>query len=76
MKVFPQVSGDDAAALGLTVLWAKGTAGSGPRRRTVLTVPQFDWAAAVELGNWLWERKLRGQLAGRRGSAHRHAGSL
>jgi site-specific recombinase XerD len=25
------------------VRWAKGTAGSGPRRRTVLTVPEFDW---------------------------------
>ncbi|WP_026303186.1 tyrosine-type recombinase/integrase [Jongsikchunia kroppenstedtii] len=28
----------------LTVRWAKGTRGSGPRRRTVLTVPDFDWA--------------------------------
>lgn len=27
----------------VTVRWAKGTAGSGPRRRTVLTVPKFDW---------------------------------
>ncbi|MGB7235843.1 MAG: site-specific integrase [Rhodococcus sp. (in: high G+C Gram-positive bacteria)] len=25
------------------VRWAKGTKGSGPRRRTVLTVPEFDW---------------------------------
>lgn len=25
------------------VRWAKGTRGSGPRRRTVLTVPEFDW---------------------------------
>lgn len=29
------------------VLWAKGTRGSGPRRRTVLTVPQFDWVVAL-----------------------------
>ena len=27
----------------VTIRWAKGTAGSGPRRRTVLTVPEFDW---------------------------------
>jgi integrase/recombinase XerD len=26
-----------------TVRWAKGTTASGPRRRTVLTVPEFDW---------------------------------
>lgn len=26
----------------LTVRWGKGTAGSGPRRRTVLTVPEFE----------------------------------
>ncbi|MBC7632280.1 site-specific integrase [Aeromicrobium sp.] len=25
------------------VRWAKGTAGSGPRRRTVLTAPEFSW---------------------------------
>ena len=25
----------------MTVRWAKGTTGSGPRRRTVLTVPEF-----------------------------------
>lgn len=25
------------------VRWAKGTKASGPRRRTVLTVPEFDW---------------------------------
>lgn len=31
----------------LTVRWAKGTKGSGPRRRTVLTSPEFAWA--VEL---------------------------
>ncbi|MDT5208359.1 MAG: integrase/recombinase XerD [Mycobacterium sp.] len=27
----------------MTVRWAKGTTGSGPRRRTVLTVPEFPW---------------------------------
>ena len=47
------------AALGLTVRWAKGTAGSGPRRRTVLTGPKFDWAAAVELVNWLSDNKIQ-----------------
>ena len=26
----------------VTIRWAKGTAGSGPRRRTVLTVPEFE----------------------------------
>jgi len=31
----------------MTVRWAKGTTGSGPRRRTVLTVPEFPWV--VEL---------------------------
>jgi len=31
----------------LTVRWAKGTAGSGPRRRTVLTVPEFDWVVPM-----------------------------
>lgn len=31
----------------LTVRWAKGTKGSGPCRRTVLTSPEFAWA--VEL---------------------------
>jgi integrase/recombinase XerD len=31
----------------LTVRWAKGTRGSGPRRRTVLTVPEFDWAVPM-----------------------------
>jgi len=34
------------------VRWAKGTAGSGPRRRTVLTVPAFDWVVEL-LGFWL-----------------------
>jgi integrase/recombinase XerD len=34
----------------VTIRWAKGTAGSGPRRRTVLTVPEFDWV--VELLNF------------------------
>ncbi len=36
----------------LTVRWAKGTAGSGPRRRTVLTVPEFDWVVDL-LHSWL-----------------------
>ena len=29
------------------IRWAKGTAGSGPRRRTVLTVPEFDWVVGM-----------------------------
>lgn len=36
----------------LQVRWAKGTKGSGPRRRTVLTVPEFDWAVGI-LDYWL-----------------------
>jgi len=35
----------------VTVRWAKGTAGSGPRRRTVLTVPEFDWVVPM-LRTW------------------------
>lgn len=31
----------------VTVRWAKGTAGSGPRRRTVLAVPEFDWVVPM-----------------------------
>ncbi|ALU38924.1 integrase [Kocuria flava] len=34
------------------VRWAKGVAGSGPRRRTVLTVPEFDWVVDL-LQFWL-----------------------
>ncbi len=34
------------------VRWAKGTAGSGPRHRTVLTVPEFDWVVDL-LKFWL-----------------------
>ncbi|WP_328522873.1 tyrosine-type recombinase/integrase [Kribbella sp. NBC_00359] len=34
------------------VRWAKGTRGSGPRRRTVLTVPEFDWVVPL-LEFWL-----------------------
>lgn len=35
----------------VTIRWAKGTAGSGPRRRTVLTVPEFDWVVSL-LRTW------------------------
>lgn len=35
----------------LQVRWGKATKGSGPRRRTVLTVPEFDWIIAV-LEHW------------------------
>jgi integrase/recombinase XerD len=35
----------------VTIRWAKGTAGSGPRRRTVLTVPEFDWVVPM-LQTW------------------------
>ncbi|MGF4042316.1 tyrosine-type recombinase/integrase [Paenarthrobacter nitroguajacolicus] len=35
----------------LQVRFAKGTAGSGPRRRTVLTVPEFDWVVD-QLRTW------------------------
>lgn len=35
----------------VTIRWAKGTAGSGPRRRTVLTVPEFDWVVLM-LQTW------------------------
>lgn len=31
----------------LTVHWTKGMAGSGPRRRTVLTTPRFNWVTAL-----------------------------
>lgn len=34
------------------VRWAKGTRGSGPRRRTVLTAPEFDWVVPL-LEFWL-----------------------
>jgi site-specific recombinase XerD len=35
----------------IQVRFAKGTAGSGPRRRTVLTVPEFDWVVD-QLRTW------------------------
>lgn len=35
----------------MQVRFAKGTAGSGPRRRTVLTVPEFDWVVD-QLQTW------------------------
>jgi site-specific recombinase XerD len=34
------------------VRWAKGASGSGPRRRTVLTSPEFDWVTGL-LDFWL-----------------------
>lgn len=34
------------------VRWAKGVAASGPRRRTVLTVPRFEWVVDV-LERWM-----------------------
>lgn len=39
----------------LTVRWAKGTNGSGPRRRTVLTTPEFDWVVGL-LDFWCTDR--------------------
>ncbi len=44
-----------------TIRWAKGTAGSGPRRRTVLTVPEFDWV--VELLQFWTAPSGRGMFA-------------
>lgn len=44
----------------VTIRWAKGTAGSGPRRRTVLTVPEFDWV--VDLLTFWTGPQGRGQL--------------
>ena len=38
----------------MTVRWAKGTTGSGPRRRTVLTVPEFPWVVEL-LHYWCTE---------------------
>lgn len=34
------------------VRYAKGMSGSGPRRRTVLTVPEFDWVVGI-LEHWM-----------------------
>ncbi|WP_409047085.1 tyrosine-type recombinase/integrase [Microbacterium sp. HA-8] len=45
----------------LNVRWGKGTRGSGPRRRTVLTVPEFDWA--VE-GLAQWAEVARSRMLG------------
>lgn len=36
----------------LRVRWGKGTKASGPRRRTVLTVPEFDWVVPL-IEKWL-----------------------
>lgn len=38
----------------VTIRWAKGTAGSGPRRRTVLTVPEVEWVVDL-LKFWIHE---------------------
>lgn len=38
----------------MTIRWAKGAAGSGPRRRTVLTVPEFEWVVDL-LRFWIHE---------------------
>jgi integrase/recombinase XerD len=45
----------------VTIRWAKGTAGSGPRRRTVLTVPEFDWV--VDLLSFWSGPDGRGRMA-------------
>ena len=45
----------------VTVRWAKGTTGSGPRRRTVLTVPEFDWV--VDLLQFWTSPDGRGQFS-------------
>ena len=42
----------------VTVRWAKGMAASGPRRRTVLTVPEFEWVVPL-LGDWLGPGRRR-----------------
>jgi len=46
------------------VRWAKGTAGSGPRRRTVLTCPEFEWIVDI-LGFWINEGRRRFPTADR-----------
>lgn len=66
-----------------TVRWAKGTTASGPRRRTVLTVPEFAWAVPL-LEYWVSpEGRGRFQTAERSSAlwpserSHRvHLGSL
>jgi len=45
----------------LTVRWAKGTAASGPRRRTVLTVPEFEWVVPM-MEKWMSSTR-RGRFA-------------
>lgn len=45
----------------LQVRWAKGTKGSGPRRRTVLTVPEFEWV--VDLLRFWLSPEGRGRFA-------------
>ena len=62
----------------LEVRWAKGTAGSGPRRRTVLTCPEFEWVVPLlafwvgpegrgrfptaERGDWVWPSERGGHV--------------
>ncbi|RJT76944.1 site-specific integrase [Arthrobacter cheniae] len=40
------------------VRWGKGSRGSGPKRRTVLTVPEFDWAIEG-LQQWVEQGRSR-----------------
>jgi integrase/recombinase XerD len=60
------------------VRWGKGTAGSGPRSRTVLTSPEFDWVVALlqfwtgpggrelfltaDRGGWMWPSEREGRV--------------
>jgi len=42
----------------IEVRWGKGSNGSGPKRRTVLTVPEFDWVTEG-LQQWMTEARPR-----------------
>ncbi|MEV8144635.1 tyrosine-type recombinase/integrase [Specibacter sp. NPDC078709] len=51
----------------LDVRWGKGSNGSGPRRRTILALPEFDWAIDglrqwVEMGRMRVTNERRGAL--------------
>lgn len=48
----PNPHAEQFGRVGLQVRWAKGTKGFGPRRRTVLTVPEVDWVVG-QLEHWL-----------------------